>query len=85
MGDAGATRATTRGAAGEASEWISIAGVAGEFVIHDDTELNIGFVERRNLCELGSPRARSRSPTSSRAGAGEYRVRAYGFDPRRLR
>jgi DNA-binding transcriptional MerR regulator len=66
---------------------ISIARVVGEFMIPDDTDAN-GFVEYRNLNELGGfdvsgPLALA--DILARVGAGEYRVSAYGFEPRGLR
>ena len=66
---------------------ISIARVVGEFMIPDDTDAN-GFVEYRNLSELGGfdvsgPIALA--DIVARVGAGEYRLSAYGFEPRGLR
>ncbi len=66
---------------------ISIARMIAEFVIPDETSGN-GFVEYRNLCELGGfdvsgPIALAE--ILARVGAGEYRVSAYGFEPRGLR
>jgi DNA-binding transcriptional MerR regulator len=66
---------------------ISIARMIGEFVLSDDADTN-AFVEYRNLCELGGfdvtgPIANA--DILARVGAGEYRVSAYGFDPRGLR
>ena len=66
---------------------ISIARMIGEFVIPEDTSAN-GFVEYRNLCELGGFDASgpiSVADIIARVGAGEYRVTAYGFEPRGLR
>jgi DNA-binding transcriptional MerR regulator len=66
---------------------ISIARVVGEFVIPEDTNTN-GFVEYRNLCELGGFDVAGPVTIAdilARVGAGEYRVSAYGFDPRGLR
>ena len=66
---------------------ISIARMVGEFMIPEDTSGN-GFVEYRNLCELGGFDASgpmSVADISARVGAGEYRVTAYGFEPRGLR
>jgi len=66
---------------------ISIARVVGELVIPDDADAN-GFVEYRNLCELGGFDASGPIAIAdilARVGAGEYRVSAYGFDPRGLR
>ncbi len=67
---------------------ISIARMLGEFVIADGPETDAGFVEYRNLSELGGfdvsgPIALA--DIMARVGAGEYRVSAYGFDPRGLR
>ena len=66
---------------------ISIARMEGEFMIPDENDAN-GFVEYRNLSELGGfdvsgPVALA--DIVARVGAGEYRVSAYGFDPRGLR
>jgi DNA-binding transcriptional MerR regulator len=66
---------------------ISIARMVGEFVIPEDTDGN-AFVEYRNLCELGgfdASGALSIADLIARVGAGEYRVSAYGFEPRGLR
>lgn len=66
---------------------ISIARMVGEFVIPDETSGN-GFVEYRNLCELGGFDVSgpiSAADIMARVGAGEYRVSAYGFEPRGLR
>jgi DNA-binding transcriptional MerR regulator len=66
---------------------ISIARMVGEFAIPEDTSAN-GFVEYRNLCELGGFDASgplSVADLIARVGAGEYRVSAYGFEPRGLR
>ena len=66
---------------------ISIARMVGEFVIPDETSGN-GFVEYRNLCELGGFDASgpiSVADLIARVGAGEYRVSAYGIEPRGLR
>lgn len=66
---------------------ISIARVAGEFVIPEGTNTN-GFVEYRNLCELGGFDVSGPFTVAdilARVGAGEYRVSAYGFEPRGLR
>lgn len=62
---------------------ISVARVVGEFLIPNETDAN-GFVEYRNLCELGAfdtsgPLALA--DNLARVGAGEYRVTAYGFEP----
>lgn len=66
---------------------ISIARMVGEFVLPDDTDAN-AFVEYRNLCELGGFGASAPLAVADligRVGAGEYRVSAYGFEPRGLR
>lgn len=66
---------------------ISIARMVGEFVLSDDTDAN-AFVEYRNLCELGGFDVTGPIAIAdilARVGAGEYRVSAYGFDPRGLR
>ncbi len=66
---------------------ISVARMIGEFVIPEETSGN-GFVEYRNLCELGGFDASgpiSVADIMARVGAGEYRVSAYGFEPRGLR
>jgi DNA-binding transcriptional MerR regulator len=66
---------------------ISIARVVGEFVIPEAANAN-GFVEYRNLCELGGFDVTGPIAIAdilARVGAGEYRVSAYGFDPRGLR
>ena len=60
----------------------------GEFVIADGPDTDAGFVDYRNLAELGGfdvsgPIALA--DIMARVGAGEYRVTAYGFDPRGLR
>jgi DNA-binding transcriptional MerR regulator len=67
---------------------ISIARLTGEFMIPDGPAANAGFVEYRNLSELGGfdvtgPIALA--DIVARVGAGEYRVSAYGFEPRGLR
>ncbi len=67
---------------------ISIARMLGEFVIPDGPETDAAFVEYRNLAELGGfdvsgPIALA--DIVARVGAGEYRVSAYGFEPRGLR
>lgn len=67
---------------------ISIARVLGELVISDGPETDAGFVEYRNLSELGGfdvsgPIALA--DIMARVGAGEYRVSAFGFEPRGLR
>lgn len=66
---------------------ISIARMVGEFVLSDDADTN-AFVEYRNLCELGGFDVTGPIAIAdilARVGAGEYRVSAYGFDPRGLR
>ena len=66
---------------------ISIARIVGEFVIPEETSGN-GFVEYRNLCELGGFDVSGPVTVAdilARVGAGEYRVSAYGFEPRGLR
>ena len=65
---------------------ISIARMIGEFMISEGAADS--FVEYRNLCELGGfdvsgPLAVA--DIMARVGAGEYRVSAYGFEPRGLR
>lgn len=67
---------------------ISIARLLGEFMIPDGPAVNAGFVEYRNLSELGGfdvsgPIALA--DLVARVGAGEYRLSAYGFEPRGLR
>lgn len=67
---------------------ISIARMLGEFVLPDGPEIDAGFVEYRNLSELGGfdvSGAIALADIMARVGAGEYRVSAYGFDPRGLR
>ena len=66
---------------------ISIARMLGEFVLSDDADTN-AFVEYRNLSELGGFDVTGPIAIAdilARVGAGEYRVSAYGFDPRGLR
>jgi hypothetical protein len=66
---------------------MSIARMVGEFVLSDDADTN-AFVEYRNLCELGGFDVTGPIAIAdilARVGAGEYRVSAYGFDPRGLR
>jgi DNA-binding transcriptional MerR regulator len=66
---------------------ISIARMVGEFVVPEDTEGN-AFVEYRNLSELGGFDVSgpiSIADVMARVGAGEYRVSAFGFEPRGLR
>jgi hypothetical protein len=65
---------------------ISLARVVGEFMIPNESDAN-GFVEYRNLCELGGFDASGPITIAdilARVGAGEYRVSAYGFEPRGL-
>jgi hypothetical protein len=67
---------------------ISVARMIGEFVVPEDTEKDVGFVEYRNLCELGGFDVSGPVTVAdilARIGAGEYRVSAYGFEPRGLR
>jgi hypothetical protein len=67
---------------------ISLARVVGELVIPEGIEKDAGFVEYRNLCELGGFAVSSPIAVAdilARVGAGEYRVSAYGFEPRGLR
>jgi len=66
---------------------ISIARMIGEFMISDGAAVD-AFVEYRNLCELGGFDASGPitiADIMARVGAGEYRVSAYGFEPRGLR
>jgi len=66
---------------------ISIARMIGEFMISEATAAD-SFVEYRNLCELGGFIASGPlaiADIMARVGAGEYRVSAYGFEPRGLR
>ena len=66
---------------------ISDARTQGEFMIPDENNAN-GFVEYRNLTELGGFTVSgpvALADLVARVGAGEYRVSAYGFDPRGLR
>jgi DNA-binding transcriptional MerR regulator len=66
---------------------ISIARMIGEFMISEGTAAD-AFVEYRNLCELGGFDASGPLAVAdiiARVGAGEYRVTAYGFEPRGLR
>lgn len=66
---------------------ISLARMIGEFMIPDESSGN-GFVEYRNLCELGGFDVSAPIAVAdvlARVGAGEYRVSAYGFEPRGLR
>ncbi|MBV8757610.1 MAG: hypothetical protein JO257_10055 [Deltaproteobacteria bacterium] len=66
---------------------ISIARVVGDLMIPNETDAN-GFVEYRNLSELGGFDASgpiALADILARVGAGEYRVSAYGFEPRGLR
>lgn len=68
---------------------ISIARIVGEFAIPDANDADpASFVEYRNLCELGGFDVSgpiSIADVIARVGAGEYRVSAYGFEPRGLR
>jgi hypothetical protein len=66
---------------------VSIARMIGEFMISEGTAAD-AFVEYRNLCELGGFDASGPLAVAdiiARVGAGEYRVSAYGFEPRGLR
>ena len=66
---------------------LSVARIQGEFMIPDENNGN-GFVEYRNLTELGGFTVSgpvALADLVARVGAGEYRVSAYGFDPRGLR
>jgi hypothetical protein len=66
---------------------ISIARMIVEFMISEDTTAD-AFVEYRNHCELGGfdvSGALAVADLIARVGAGEYRVSAYGFEPRGLR
>lgn len=66
---------------------LSVARIQGEFMIPDENNAN-GFVEYRNLTELGGFTVSgpvALADLVARVGAGEYRVSAYGFDPRGLR
>jgi DNA-binding transcriptional MerR regulator len=66
---------------------ISIARMVGEFMIPDDNSAH-GLLEYRNLTELGGFTASgpiALADIVARVGAGEYRVTAYGFEPRGLR
>lgn len=66
---------------------LSIARVLGEFMIPDDTSVH-GGVEYSNLTELGGFTVTgpiALADVAARVGPGEYRVSAYGFDPRGLR
>jgi len=65
---------------------ISVARMIVEFMLPEDS--SNGFVEYRNLCELGGFDASGPLAVSdliARVGAGEYRVSAYGFEPHGLR
>ncbi|HEY4178846.1 MAG TPA: hypothetical protein VGM90_18495 [Kofleriaceae bacterium] len=66
---------------------ISIARMIGEFMISQGTTAD-AFVEYRNLCELGgfdTSGPLAIADIMARVGAGEYRVSAFGFEPRGLR
>ena len=66
---------------------LSVARIQGEFMIPDENNAN-GFVEYRNLTELGGFSVSgpvALADIVARVGAGEYRVSAYGFEPRGLR
>ena len=66
---------------------LSVARMHGEFMIPNENEVN-GFDEYRNLKELGGFTVSgpvALADLVARVGAGEYRVTAYGFDPRGLR
>lgn len=66
---------------------ISLARVVGEVVLFEGKESD-AFVEYRNLCELGGFDVSGPIVVAdiiARVGAGEYRVTAYGFEPRGLR
>ena len=66
---------------------LSIARMVDEFVVPTEGDEN-AFVEYRNLCELGGFDVTGPIAIAdilARVGAGEYRVSAYGFDPRGLR
>jgi DNA-binding transcriptional MerR regulator len=66
---------------------ISIARLVGEFVVPENASGN-AFVEYRNLSELGGFDVSgpiSIADVMARVGPGEYRVSAFGFDPRGLR
>lgn len=66
---------------------IIIARMIGEFMISEGTAAD-AFVAYRNLCELGGFDASGLLAVAdliARVGAGEYRVSAYGFEPRGLR
>lgn len=66
---------------------ISIARVVGEVVVSEGADSD-AFAEYRNLCELGGFDVSGPIAVAdiiARVGAGEYRVSAYGFEPRGLR
>jgi len=66
---------------------ISVARMRNDFMIPDETNVN-GCVEYRDLRELGGFTVSgpvALADIVARVGAGEYRVTAYGFDPRGLR
>ncbi|MEO8845886.1 MAG: hypothetical protein ABI704_30225 [Kofleriaceae bacterium] len=61
--------------------------MVGEFMIPDDHSAH-GSLEYRNLTELGGFTASgpiALADIVARVGIGEYRVTAYGFEPRGLR
>lgn len=68
---------------------ISIARMVGELAMPDANDPSpASFVEYRNLCELGGFDVSGPIAVAdllARVGAGEYRVSAYGFEPRGLR
>jgi DNA-binding transcriptional MerR regulator len=66
---------------------ISIARVVGELMVANEADAH-GFVEYRNLSELGGFDVSGPIAVAdilARVGAGEYRVSAYGFEPRGVR
>ena len=66
---------------------LGVARIQGELMIPDENNAN-GCVEYRNLTELGGFTVSAPVALAdlvARVGAGEYRVSAYGFDPRGLR
>jgi DNA-binding transcriptional MerR regulator len=68
---------------------ISVARAVGEYVIHDGANTtSAGFVEYRNLAELGGfivPGPITVSEITDRFGVGEYRISAYALDAPGLR